>query len=183
MTAPKRHLVQARPKGPQSENVRSEYYAPERDLAHVGVKLIHAAMHALDDQYQEPWFKDFMRKYDVQVNELGKGAQLLASALNHVISVKDPVTALQIVGFDKLPPPVQMALYCKMGQVLLSATWSGIKDVKMANSLPPMSVKDLLDDAELWLQHFRALAGLEAAVDMAAEREDDETQRGTDELV
>lgn len=133
---------------------RDMLYSPERDLAHIGPGLIGQAMLALDEQWQEPWFKDFMAHYSVSEDMLGQGAQVFAKALNRIVALENPVIALEHVGFDKLPPPVQMALYCKIGQVLLAGVWSGVKDISLPESKPPADIEDLLAMSDAVMRHF-----------------------------
>ena len=138
------------PKTPQD----ARFYSPERDLAYIGSDLIRASMYALDDQYQEEWFKEFLAKYAVDEKDMAEAAATLAQACNRIIGDENPVVALEAVGFTELPPPLQMALYCKMGQVLLSAIWSGVKDTSKQGSEPPATIQELIQTAEDVMEHF-----------------------------
>ena len=75
-----------------------------------------------------------------------QGADKLAQALNKIVTATDPPTAMDETGFSSLPHPVQLAIYCKLGQVLLAAVWSGVKDVSKPDSDPPVTIEELLED-------------------------------------
>jgi len=123
-------------------------YNPQRDLAYVGRGMLKQACVALDEEWWEPWFTDYMEYYGLTYDDLGPAAIQLAEALNQVIGAKDPGVALEESGFSDLPAPLQCAFYIRMGQVLLAGIWSGIKDVSAPDDAPPADLKDILDEAE-----------------------------------
>jgi hypothetical protein len=129
-------------------------YNPERDFALVGVDLIRAAMSALEAQFHEPWFKQFMNTYSLTEADFAQAARPFAQAVSRVVDAPNPTEALQDSGFSDLPAPVQMAIYCKLGQVLLAAVWSGVKDVSKPESDPPLSVLEFIDDVEEMVAKF-----------------------------
>lgn len=125
---------------------RDPFYTIERDLAYVGSDLVRAAMHALDEQYYEEWFKQFFVEHGLTEEDLVVGVSKFAQAFNKVITLTDPPAAMDESGFSDLPYPVQMAFYCKLGQVLLAAIWSAVKDVAKPDSDPPVTIEELLED-------------------------------------
>jgi hypothetical protein len=131
-----------------ADDVRDKYYAPRRDLAHIGMGLSRAAMAALDEEFWEPWFRQFLTDHGVDTPTLVEGAKRYALALMKIIDTANPVVALEESKFSELPPAVQLAFYTKLGQVFLAAIWTGVKDTRKPGSAPPAEVSDLMDDIE-----------------------------------
>jgi hypothetical protein len=148
--------IQLRRKAPR-QGVRDPYYSPERDIAYIGMPLVRAAMAALDEQWMEPWFKEFMAQYNLTEDDLGQAAPRFARALEQIIEAENPVVALENVGFHALDPPVQTAFYTKIGQVFLAAIWTGVKDVNSPDSPNPLEVDEIVHSAEQILDHFHQL--------------------------
>lgn len=146
---PKRSLLQFRRKEARAGQ-RDPYYNPERDLAHVGPYLVKGAMHALDEDAWEPWLAEFCSQNGITYETiLESGApRLLAEALNRIITAEHPPAAMKEVGFDQLPPAIQLLFYGRLGQVLLAAIWAGVKDVNRPDSDPPVSFVELLNDVQ-----------------------------------
>lgn len=139
------------PRGP----AEARYYSPDRDLAHVGTQYISAACRALDEQFREPWFQEFMQHYGLVEADLHQAADLLGQACTRIIGDENPVIALEAVGFTQLPPPLQMAFYCKMGQVMLAGIWSGAKDNAKRGAELPADIQELAATAEYVAEHLR----------------------------
>lgn len=125
---------------------RDDFYSIERDLAYIGPDLARAAMHALEEEYYEEWFKQFFEEKGLKAEDLIEGVRKFGLAFNNIIKAKTPTDALAESGFSNLPYPVQMAFYCKLGQVFLAAIWSGVKDVSRPESDPPVTIEELLED-------------------------------------
>lgn len=141
-------------RGKAGNELDRAFYSPQRDIAYIGPDLIRASLAALDEQWQEPWFKEYWAQQGLTEEQLGEAAKLLGAACNRMMDDANPVLALEAVGFDKQPGAVQMAIYTKMGQVLLAAIWAGVKDVGTAGSDPPERVQAILATAQLVLEHF-----------------------------
>jgi hypothetical protein len=112
-------------------------------------------MHALDERYYEDWFKEFFTEAGLSEEHLVYGAEKFAQAFNKIVSSSDPPAAMDEAGFSSLPHPVQLAIYCKLGQVLLAAVWSGVKDVSKPDSDPPVTIEELLEDVCSIADKFR----------------------------
>jgi len=152
---PHRHMLQIRRKEPRAGG-RDPFYNPERDFAHVGPNMILGAMYALEPDTWEPWLKDFLADHDITYESIMESGapKMLAQALNLVIKLESPPAAMEKVGFDKLPPALQMLFYARLGQVLLSAVWAGAKDVARPDSDPPVAFQEFLDDVNEAVQGF-----------------------------
>lgn len=132
---------------------RDQFYTIERDIAHIGIDLIRAGLHALMPQHHETWFAEFCADNVVTDEAIRDGVVRLAAAVNEIVRTKHPPAALEASGFNALPYAVQVAIYCKLGQVLLAAIWTGVKDVSKPESAPPASIEELLEDIGASLFH------------------------------
>jgi hypothetical protein len=146
---PKRHLFQFRKKDARCGH-RDPYYTPERDIAHIGPDIARAAMAAMEEEWWEPWFKQYMQDQGLTYDTLleTKAPLLFAQAMNAIIRTKDPVVALKESGFADLPAPLQMIFYARLGQCCLAMIWTGVKDVSAPESDPPATIGELLADVE-----------------------------------
>lgn len=135
------------------------YYSPERDIAYVGPRLITAAFAAMDEQWVEPWYRQFCQDQGVTEEKMAEAAVILARACNRIVQDENPVVALEAEGFHQLPGAIQMAIYTKMGQVLLAAVWGGVKDISTAGSDPPERMAHILEVAQTVLRHFAGRRG------------------------
>jgi hypothetical protein len=126
--------------------VRDPFYAPERDLAHIGTALCRAGVVALEERFVEPWFRPFAEANGITEDVLKEAVVLYAKTLNLVFENKNPEEAAAATGFDKLPAAVQLAVYGKLGQVTLSGIWAALRDVNQPESAPPKTLEELLDD-------------------------------------
>lgn len=135
---------------------RDPYYSPERDIAHVGPYMAKAAMHALEPQFWEPWLKEFLDEQGITLDTIleSKAPLLLAQAMSRVIKSENPPAAMKEVGFDTLPPAIQLLFYARLGQVYLAAVWAGVKDVGRPDSDPPIAFTELLDDVQTAFDGF-----------------------------
>lgn len=185
-TKAKRSLLQIRRKDPRAGR-RDPFYTPERDLAYIGPDLVGGAVRAVDclpfpdsphnpddpkalkRGLEEPWLEQFITDNGITYAELVKSEapRLLARALNRIIKLEHPPAAMAAVGFDKLPPEIQMLFYCRMGQVFLAAVWAGYKDVSRPDSDPPASFEELLGDVE---EAFQGFLGQSHATDATPNR-------------
>lgn len=140
-------LFQVRRREPHS-NQCDHWYSPQRDLSVIGPHLIKAAMHAMDPEFWEPWLKQFLDEQGISYQDIldSNAPSLLAKAMNEIVRLKDPPTAMKEVGFDELPAVYQMLFYSRLGQILLSAIWAGVKDISRPEDAPPAALQDLLDD-------------------------------------
>jgi len=120
----------------------------------VGRGMIKQALVALDEEWWEPWFQQYMQDHGLTYADLVAAATPLAQALNDIIAAKDPVAALEEHGFTKLPPPVQAAYYMKMGQVLLAGIWASVKDVSQPDTAPPADLHNIHEWAYQALERF-----------------------------
>jgi len=122
---------------------RDPYYCPERDIAHNGPFLIRSALMALDEQFHEPWFKQYLSEHNVTLEQLWEAARLMCRTLRYVLQEHDIGSALELSGFAALPAQLQVSIYTRLGQMLLAAIFSGIKDVNRPDSDPPLSIEEL----------------------------------------
>jgi hypothetical protein len=101
-------------------------------------------MYALDPDRHDPWFRAYMESNELTLEDLQDGAKKFALAMNQIIPVKTAHDALKDAGFLACHPGVQLAFYAKIGQVMLSAVWVGVKDMHAPGNPPPLEVQELL---------------------------------------
>ena len=144
----KRSLLQWRPKDGKA-NTRDAFYSPARDLAYIGPEIIKRAMSSLDGTI-EPWLAEFLVTNNVTIDTLieTKAPLKFATAVNQIIKAASPVDAVEASGFAELPAAIQLLIYARIGQVMLAATWSCVKDVSAPDSSPPAAIEDILQAAE-----------------------------------
>ena len=137
---------------------RDPYYNPERDLAHIGPFIVKGAMQAMETEQWEPWLAQFCEEQGITYDSIieSDAPLMLAKALNLIIGSDHPPAAMKEVGFDQLPGAMQLLFYGRLGQVLLAATWSAVKDVSRPDSDPPAAITELLDDMQTILEEFSA---------------------------
>jgi hypothetical protein len=143
-------MLQIRPREVRPER-RTPFYNPERDIGYIGMGLVRASVFAHDAKFQEPWYKQFLEDHGLTEDDIDQGLMKLAEACRQIIDAPNPPAALDAVGFSALPPAVQLAIYGKLGQVFLAATWGGVKDVKDFQSGTPAEVLELADTIEAFI--------------------------------
>lgn len=119
------------------------WYAPNRDLANCGPALLASAITALDPEFHEPWFKEFLTKFDVKDEDMAAAATCMATAMMAIVEAEHPPAALEAAGFTELPVEAQAAMYIRLGQILLGGVFSSVKDVSKQGDEPPASIKEL----------------------------------------
>lgn len=129
-------------------NLRDAYYAPNRDLAHIGAGLVRMSLGTFDECWYEPWFKEFMTAHQLDEKALQPAMLTLAKMVKLVGQQTDPIKAAAVSGFDQLPYAVQVAIYTRIGQVALGGVWAAVQDVKRPGDAPPLAWSELLDQLE-----------------------------------
>lgn len=126
------------------------FYSPDRDLAYCAPHLIHRAMCGLDYEAQEPWIRAYLADHNISNDALADAARAIATYMNHALmdpAHKEPFFALEAAGFFKLDPKVQHVVLAKMGQILLSASFTCIRDVTRQPNDPPFKTTEIADAA------------------------------------
>ena len=126
------------------EEASRRYYSPSRDIGQIGPDLMRASMHALDEQFWEPWFVEYMAAQGITYEDLTAAAKLLGDAFNMIIREANPVVAMDASGFARVSPAIQTAFYTKIGQVFMAAVWAGVKDLAVSDDAPPATFNDMM---------------------------------------
>jgi hypothetical protein len=143
-------VLQLRPT--TANRVSQAFYAPNRDLGHIGVAYLRAAVALLEPETFEPWFQVFVQKNGITDEQLGMCASCLGAATSLIAEHADVRDALQAAGFYDLPQQVQLAMYIRLGQVLLGGVWTSVRELTMAGQEPACSVQEVFDDLGRQLQ-------------------------------
>jgi len=130
-------------------------YSPERDLAYIGPAMLREALRACEPKWQEDWFKDYVKHHHITDEQFIEGAKKLAQFANRIIDTPNPLVAAAEVGFTELPPPVQMAIYAKLGQICLAGIWAGVKDTHAPEDDPPAAIADLIAISRTLARYYR----------------------------
>lgn len=109
-------------------------------------------MKSLNEDCWEPWLKEYLAQVGITVDTLieTEAPLKLAHTLNKIIT-HSLQEALKASGFEEIPAAIQLLIYARIGQLLLAALWSGIKDVHAPDSDPPATIASLLSEIETQL--------------------------------
>ena len=137
-------MLQLRPT--TANRVSQAFYAPNRDLGHIGIAYLRAAVSLLEPETFEPWFQEFIQKNGITDAQLDMCASRLGKAVSLIEQHADVRHALQQSHFSYLPQQVQLAMYIRLGQVLLGGVWTSVRELTMAGQEPACSVQEMFDD-------------------------------------
>jgi hypothetical protein len=134
---------------PPVPSVHDTFYSPQRDLANLGPHLVRMAAFSLDSiRKHDPELQAWLDAQGVTEDQLCAAAQQLARALLLLQQQKHHHQALADIGFDAAPFAVRMALFAKMGQCLLAAIWSSVKDQTTRRQAVPTTLADVVHFTE-----------------------------------
>ncbi len=118
-------------------------YSPHRDVAYIYRSIIGHAFTGLEQANWEEWYGSYLKHHKTTEADLGEGAKCLADAINYFTGEEkalNTVEALTKAGFYKLPYPVQITIFARLGMVLTGTMFSGIRDVTQMGEEPPAEV-------------------------------------------
>lgn len=124
------------------------HYAPERDLANVGPVLVLQAVKYLDEEIQEPWFREFWQRSGADSEQLGLAVASLANMLNSIMEIKNPVEAARQSGLLAKPSEVQAVLMASLGRAVLLQMWVSIRDQRLSTDTAPTEFSVLLQEVD-----------------------------------
>jgi hypothetical protein len=128
----------------QNELIRNPHYSPDRDLAYVGPSLMGMAMMSIDDELETPRFKEWCKYYDVTLDEIKAGAEILGKAMYQMD--KYAIDVLKEQGFFELKLPVQAFFFKKLGEVTFAAIHYAVREVSPAGSKAPQALKEFCNN-------------------------------------
>jgi hypothetical protein len=113
-------------------------YAPYRDLVNCFPQIARRAVYCLENDYREPWFDEFLKTTGVTDDDLCAAAVAAAQYINKCRSpeLPSPVEVLEASGFSTLPPPAQLAVLAKIGQVTMAMYYAVSRDALRSDEKP-----------------------------------------------
>lgn len=135
----------------------SRRYSPDRDLAYCGPHLVNAALLGLEIGNQDKWIVDFLKNNNVQDEFLAAAGKTIAEYMNKALAnpeYKTPFESLTAVGFFALPPEVQTIVCAKLGQALLCALFTCVRDVIRDPNEPYFDAKAIGAAAEKLIEQI-----------------------------
>jgi len=125
-----RSIHQYRPKGDPG----ALPYSPQRDLANIYTPMLKEVFYGLDEKNWAPYMREWFEKEGVDEEMVGKAVQVFVEA--HRLFIRDrkvtcPADAFEQAGINHLPPAVRVALFERMGQVLMGGFFIALRDTTM----------------------------------------------------
>lgn len=137
--------LQFRPKAAEG----APMYAPDRDIAHNFPELVRTAMYTLHPDALEAPFRAYLAAAGVTDDDLCRAAVATAEGLRWMTDdeTDSAAAALAKAGFFDLPFAAQVAVCCRIGQVLFGAFFVGVREVLEVGAPAPASIKNLCAEA------------------------------------
>ena len=120
----------------------------------MGPEIVRWAMRSLEPEQWDSWFEEYLNEHNLGYEDFLDAAALFGKAMSKVIESPKPRQALAEVGFSDLPPPIQVAIFTRIGQAFLAGVWAGVKDVSSPEDSPPAAFDDLLEETQRSYEDF-----------------------------
>lgn len=135
-----------------NDSVDKRFYAPDRDIAYVGHRLLGRAVTLFDDELLTPCLREFIRASRLSEEQLCQAAIASANFINCVprADVDSYSDALTESGLNNLPIAAYLALLLALGEVMLPVIFNAMRDVTpLSDPEISTSVDDLIRSAIL----------------------------------
>ncbi len=124
-------------------------YNPSRDIAYCWPKLMQSAMDRVSKGTGLPWFMELVKKHQVTDEALSKAAKAIANYMATCskpdecpVNVKD---TMEKSGLFECDETAKMLLYAALGETMMAAFYSSIRDVLVEDEPSPLNDKRLVD--------------------------------------
>jgi hypothetical protein len=124
-------------------------YNPSRDIAYCWPSIMQSAMDRVSKGTGLPWFMSLVKKHQVTDEALSKTAKAIAhymAACNKPdecpSNVKD---AMEKSGLFECDETAKMLLYAALGETMMAAFYSSIRDVLVEDEPSPLNDKRLIE--------------------------------------
>lgn len=133
-----RHIVNMRPLGDASATV----YSPHRDLGNLYPSAMREAVRSLDTDCQPEYLKTFLEGAGVSQEVLGDAVAKMVDA--HALFIGDrtitePADAFARTGFSECRWEARMAIFERLGEVMMGGFFVALRDVTREGDLPPQA--------------------------------------------
>lgn len=136
MPEKKRSINQIRPKGESG----AMPYSPQRDLANIYTPMLREVFQGLDQQHWAPHLRELFERYGVVEDDLGEAVTVFVAAHQSFIrdrKIDNPHTAFKAAGIDRLKPAVRIALFSRLGEVVMGGFFVAIRDITLQGQHTP----------------------------------------------
>jgi hypothetical protein len=136
MTGKARSVNQYRPKGDSG----AMPYSPQRDLANIYTPMMKEVFQGLDEEHWAPHLEDMLSKYGVTEDDMGEAVNVFVRAHQSFIrdrAITSPHDAFKRAGVDRLKPAVRIALFSRLGEVVMGGFFVAIRDVTHQGQISP----------------------------------------------
>ncbi|MEM3061941.1 MAG: hypothetical protein QW303_00145 [Nitrososphaerota archaeon] len=125
------------------------FYSPARDLAHCGDALMMISMRTLDDALaKNEAVKEFLIHNNIKESELMDGIDKLGLLYKKLHLGEQFNSALHTSGFVNVAFPIKSLILMFVGDTLLRAIATAVKDVSTPETVPPVTVDQLMSEIE-----------------------------------
>ena len=136
-----RHVVNMRPAGDDS----APSYSPHRDLGNLYPSAMREATRSLDTEFQPEYLAEFLKLRGVTETELGEAVGKMVDA--HALfvgdrTIQEPADAFDRTGFSQCRWETRMAIFERLGEVMMGGFFVALRDVTRQGDLPPQA-KDI----------------------------------------
>lgn len=130
--------LQMRPGSPGRPPSDERYYSPDRDIAWCFQPLAAAAVNGMRRDHWEPWYGEYLAATGTTEQDVARACMAMCKASTSFLDTKitEPAQALEAAGFFATPKPAQLAVAAKLGQVMLGAFFTAIRDVHQVGQKP-----------------------------------------------
>lgn len=138
-----RQVQQMRPEGQPGAMA----YAPQRDLANIYTPMLREVFQGLDEANWSPYLRQYFQENDVTEEDLGQAVKLIVEAHRLFIrdrEVKSPEDAFTKAGANELPTPIRLALFSRIGEVLMGGFFIALRDVTTQGQKPPADFVEMI---------------------------------------
>lgn len=138
-----RQVHQMRPEGQPG----AMPYSPQRDLANIYTPMLKEVFRGLDEEHWSAYLRQYFTENDISQEDLGQAVKLIVEA--HRLFIRDravatPEDAFTKAGAAELPTPIRLALFSRIGEVLMGGFFIALRDVTMQGQKPPADFVEMI---------------------------------------
>jgi hypothetical protein len=129
-----RSLHQYRPKGDPNGMI----YAPQRDIANLYTPMLREVFQGLDENNWPPVLRAMFEAHGIDNDKLSAAVKVIVDAHRLFIrdrSISSPADAFAKAGIDTIDPIVKMAVFERLGEVMMGGFFVALRDVTEQGAL------------------------------------------------
>jgi hypothetical protein len=126
------------------------FYAPNRDCAYYGPRMLRRVMDSLTEESLEPFIVEMLKKHELTLQHVGEAAMVVAKIMNRTgepgaITVAD---AMRDAGVEDAHPVALAVIWMRLGVRQFGAIWRGVRSATGKNEAPPKDVDEVVRAGE-----------------------------------